>query len=277
MATYNLDLDVLNALFQERVRRVAMMIGLVHNIRDNELVVRYQLGASPVGVELSHLPPTQSPEEIKLARHGLAVWVLACALRDLVESFERILEPVYYFGTFGRSRLNEIPFEDVEPMREKFEKGGLDLKIVRLRKHLGIDVQYAEEFASLNKVRNCLTHRSGIVQKWDCDNSDCPHLTARWLGFDPKVEWPDGRRELVVPGMVVEGGPTLLVEVVQRTKRFDLGASLYFEAHELSELLFMFSQASMGFVHAAGPSLKKFASNEQSAANEVVKEFIRAP
>lgn len=130
MATYNLDLDALNAIFQERVRRVAMMVGLVHNIRDNQAVVQYQLGASPAGVELAHLPPTQSPEQIRVARHGLAIWVLACALRDLVESFERILEPVYYIGTFGRSKLKEIPFEDVEPLRGRFEKGGLDLKIV---------------------------------------------------------------------------------------------------------------------------------------------------
>lgn len=275
MTTYNLNLDVLNGIFQERVRRMAMMVGLVHNVRNNRTVVEYQLGGSPAGVELNHLPPVQSEEELRSAKRGLAIWVLGCALRDLVESFERILEPVYYFGTFGRSKLKEIPFEDVETLKERFDKGGLDLKIVRLRKHLGIDVQYAEEFASLNKVRNCLTHRGGMVQKWDCDSLEAPYLTVKWLGFDPKIELPDGERVTVVPGMNVASGGTLLIEVVQRTRRFNLGTSLDFQAHELSELLFMFSEASRVFVRAAVPALKKFVSEESEVDDGAVKEFVR--
>ncbi len=85
-------------------------------------------------------------------------------------------------------------------------------------------------FRSLNRVRNCLAHRGGFVQKIDCNDGDC--LKVEWATLVPIK--PDGTE--VEFGSPL-GATELLVRKQIRSRTFAQQTYIDFTSRDFAEFL----------------------------------------
>ena len=78
------------------------------------------------------------------------------------------LDRLYWAAEFTDfwQKSQQTPRQMPEPhltRAEKFTKAGIGEKFTKLQNQFGITIQYQTEIESVKAVRNCLTHRMGIV------------------------------------------------------------------------------------------------------------------
>jgi hypothetical protein len=135
-------------------------------------------------------------------------WIMGHALTDIVEALEPLMADAIKI-----CRLSSLISErrDINEKRVNkalsldFEKEPLGAKLDRLAREapgvLPADLQLA--LKALNKLRVCLTHAGGKVRAIDCRPNDELELSCIFWEFF--VEYEDGTREAVLPGLTTKG------------------------------------------------------------------------
>jgi hypothetical protein len=96
-------------------------------------------------------------------------------------------------------------------------------------------LSFEREFLSLQKIRNILEHRNGIVGVQDLDGSDTLDLTMPRLGM---FFVSDGKEKEVVQGQAFEAGTEIYLRRVARIKSFRLGDQISIDPIEFNEIAF---------------------------------------
>jgi hypothetical protein len=189
------------------------------------------------------LPLGKAQEE---ARH----WSLANAFRDAIDATGLFLDGVRDVasiarasaaGTLTAGTLKEITTTE----GEAFRKLGIARKVQALREDLRLDLYFYQQVFSVNRVRNCLVHRMGIVSALDVESSGTLKLTYRALEmYSPK---PDGSGETIIskPGDVGEAGGAIMMRAVDRTREFRLGERILLMPQEVTDVFSMLMQFSI--------------------------------
>ena len=121
-------------------------------------------------------------------------WCLKNSFKDCLENLNLFLDECHLVCELLASRKNDqIIGEDfnriVGPNKKKYHKEGLPKKIKILRDNFNVYSPIEEHVMSLNKVRNCLVHRGGIVQQEDLNTER--ELVAKFREFQLIVMSPD--------------------------------------------------------------------------------------
>ncbi len=98
-------------------------------------------------------------------------------------------------------------------------------------------LHWEKEFLSLNKARNCLEHRGGvIVQDKDTD----PNASTLTLSF-PRVQIyveREGQEIEITPPFAVEAGEEISFRAIARERSFAVGERITVNAEEFGEIAF---------------------------------------
>jgi hypothetical protein len=110
-------------------------------------------------------------------------WCLRNSFTDAIDQVSafmeecRLIARLYHMG----SKVTGAEWNDaVVDERRKFHKLGLPDKVTYLRERYGVSSQFEDHILSLNRVRNCLVHRLGIVSAEDVKGST--ELVIKWHG-----------------------------------------------------------------------------------------------
>jgi hypothetical protein len=116
---------------------------------------------------------------------------------------------------------------------------------------------FSDEFLSLQKVRNCLEHRGGVVMQDDVElNSDTLVLRLpRLKAFFEK----DGHEIEVAQSMVVEAGTTISIRRETKERSYRLGERISFTQDEFQEI----ALACQLFAQDIATKLPRFAQSAQ--------------
>jgi hypothetical protein len=139
-----------------------------------------------------------------------------------------------------RSVPTSISLED---LLDTIRKPAASLPFPKLLAHVNAGLisplEFEHEFLSIQRVRNCLEHRGGIVRKQDLDDQG----TALTLNFPRlKVFYMRGNEEIELARdeRVDDGshGPEvqILGRIVTRSRTYRLGERVMFTANEFSEI-----------------------------------------
>lgn len=111
-------------------------------------------------------------------------WCLRNSFTEAIDQVSAFLEEcrfiarLYHMGSkVSGSAWNDALLDE----RKKFHKKGLPEKIAYLRERYSVGSQFEDHVLSLNRVRNCLVHRLGVVS--DVDVKDSGTLVVRWQGM----------------------------------------------------------------------------------------------
>jgi hypothetical protein len=171
-------------------------------------------------------------------------WLLAKGFQDLARGVrESLEEAALYLALISRppkrisvSRSWEEILDDVRTPITKLNFPNL---LCRVNKKLKTPIQFEKEFLSIQRVRNCLEHRGGVVRKQDLDNEESTLTLSfpRW-----KIFYMRGNEEIeLAGGERVDDGSSepdvqILGRIATRTKTYRLGERITFGVRDFMEI-----------------------------------------
>lgn len=111
--------------------------------------------------------------------------------------------------------------------------------LTKVNSQLTSPLQFAQEFTSIQRVRNCLEHRDGMVRKQDLDDIgnmltlSFPRLKLFYMREREEIELAEGER---VDDQRGEPSVQILGRLVTRTKTYCLGDRVMFTGSEFTEI-----------------------------------------
>ena len=159
-------------------------------------------------------------------------WCLRNGFRDSVETISVFLEECHLACSLLDARENcQIKIEDynqiVSEKQKRFHKMNFPTKIEFLRKKFSVSSSLEEHVLSLNKVRNCLVHRSGIVNQQNTNSDN--ELIAKFREIQFLVLSPDRTDERIITGpTTMNEGEHLVTRNQDYEKHFGLGQKIDF-------------------------------------------------
>jgi len=182
--------------------------------------------------------PSKSPVLLDEAQTSFKNWIIANGLRDCAEAVHNLLDETHsacLLLTF-LANLENLTGELIEAeycsRQQKFHRYDLGQKLRELTEKF--QVTFKEDtlrcFRSLNRARNCLVHRSGIVQAADFNLYD--ELVVEWATY--AIQRADGSE-------IELGQPTNSSEIWMakklRMRKFQLGSNINFTNRDFAEFI----------------------------------------
>jgi hypothetical protein len=173
-----------------------------------------------------------------------AGWIVANGTRDLIESvgqyLERLRSVTAAWKLAGMSReTGSVSGEEwnrlMNDEARAFHKRGLPDKLTFLEQRYGIALDPGSTAAvcSINRLRNCLVHRNGIVDLPDLGEDNA--LEATWARLVLVVHDSTGEKETPLPVTIPAGGKATL-RSVPVVRKFTFGERIVLTADDFSAI-----------------------------------------
>jgi|AntRauTorckE5430_2_1112549.scaffolds.fasta_scaffold04596_4 hypothetical protein len=217
------------------VRRSYVFMGLGVNSSEDERLQNYQL--TPV-TKIQLLEDGLSEEVVADFKGNYREWVINSAFRDSLESFHVFVEQIFLCLILIKKKAPSI--EHVKKDLARFEKLPFPSKLEALKKDFGVEPDFINHIKSINKTRNCMSHRRCVVSSKDFNNKEKTALVLRWRGLNMVLTDKEGQREGHMSefiGTRTKHETDVGLRFVDREKVFLAGQIIRFEPRELAEVL----------------------------------------
>jgi hypothetical protein len=194
---------------------------------------------------MDFVPPQVSDEILLEFKKEFGHWVTANGFRELVQSFELFLDKVYDAALGIDINTRGIETNLARKRLKGFHQEGISKKLDHLSSEYAIATIKEPALDSINLMRNCLTHRRGIVAPKDGD----PALEVHWWGFDIALETKEGVRTILPhvigsEGLFVANESQALALYVERSKSFPIGTVVQLSSRDVAEMCQMMLMAA---------------------------------
>jgi hypothetical protein len=181
---------------------------------------------------------------VEEAASEFRTWILLSGFRDLAETITHFLGSVQSISTTAllqelqaeAGHITPAQWQELVVNREsRFEKANLPDKLRLLVEQCRLEIpsDVKTHVQSLYSVRNCLVHRSGVVQETDVGGEST--LRATWLCLRPYIVTADGEEPLVIPHLVKSPGHVAVRREVS-SKDFAIGERIVFSSEEFHDI-----------------------------------------
>ena len=197
-----------------------------------------------------------APRPIEAVRADFGGWILQNAFRDCIEQVGDFLQVVRRMAATVDVAVDgvgeAVMSNEISPLgaqSKAFEKMGFPEKVAHLKEKYGFGEHYLDEMVlSINRARNCLVHRGGVVGEKDC--KDGP-LVVRTVGLGAFERGADGAvAEVSFPyANASPGGYTLSLAMCPREQVFGLGESVTFTVDDLVRVFDTIQRFAVALIH----------------------------
>jgi len=180
--------------------------------------------------------------QLEALKESYRTWMLTTAFGELIKAVVAALREAYLFcevaGTWpGSLKSPDQMRGDIDSITTKAQKLDLPTLVDRVSVRLKAPLGLREHVLSINKVRNCLEHRHGVVTKLDINDQANKALALKWRRSKLFYE-KDGTEIEVTFGSIIEGPATVMHKFEDATKVFELGERIRFTVDEFNEVMF---------------------------------------
>jgi len=236
-----INLDSLLEIAMKGVRRGAAFLALGANSARDPHFISYQLPKDCLQFFNDDLPaPT-----IAHFKSEFEKWIVWNVLRELIESFAAFLDEAYRTCLLVDVNKKIMTLEDARSLDRSFEHKGVPDKLSELRIRFGIATEKETYIVSINRVRNSITHRRGLVG--ERDTRDEGVLRVHWWAMDLVAVMSNGGEVHIAPPfqetLIMEGGQ-IVVRIVDREREFKLGDSLQLSVCDVAEICHLMLEAA---------------------------------
>lgn len=170
-------------------------------------------------------------------------WLLCRAFQELLRGVRESLEEAVLFLAL-LSRTGEKTTvgqwnQDLANIRRRASNMKFPQLIAAVNSELTEPLAFEAEFLSMQKVRNCLEHRGGIVGAGDVDEG----ASALTLSFPcRRIFYRRGDEDIdIVPGQTVDAGDgkdevQILTRLESRSRTYKIGERIVFNANDFNEV-----------------------------------------
>jgi sarcosine oxidase delta subunit len=171
-------------------------------------------------------------------------WILAKGFQELLRAVRHALEEAHVYTTLlsrpHKARSNVTLEQLLIPFQKKAKNLEFHRLLAEVNEKLDPKLNFVDAYQFLQKVRNCLEHCNGIVDKVAAKGGETfvmstPRAKIFYMRNGTEVE--------VAKGHVVDAGDDrdavqLLFKLEVRTRTFNLGERVIFTAAEFNEIAF---------------------------------------
>lgn len=231
---------------QERMlvgaRRAAVFLGLgVNAARDPEFSA---YGLTDIA-DMQLIRSNHDESAVRSFKLEFESWIAGNGLRELLEAFAHFLDQSFEACLTVREVQRNKRMPAFEAIR-KFDRETFPNKLGLIHQEFQVTPERSSFLISLQRARNCLTHRRGVVGSRDCNNSDT--LVVNWRGMDIVVREPTGVEThlptAIMGSTILKDGGDVLLRFVDRECRFTQGDVLRVEPRDLAEICWYVVQES---------------------------------
>ena len=179
------------------------------------------------------------------AKERSGQWLLTSFLTDSINATGNFLDEchkicaLYRLGGAG-SLVGQEAKDVFEKDVKAFPRRSFPGKFQRLRDDFGVETDLEEHFMSLNKARNCLVHRRGIVSPGDTNREN--ELVIKWRAVQLVVRPPDGAEGTAIEApTVVDEGSSIGLKFQEKARAFKMRQRITLEAAELCQSIYTLS------------------------------------
>lgn len=236
------NLDAISEPAAKGIARAYVFAGLGLNAADDARLSNFHL---PGKGQIRFVPDAPSPEVTAGYKQEFSVWIIANALREATETFGIFLDRLFEACLVADDAAKRRVRSHSSPIKV-FEHAGVDGKLQRLFHKFGIKTGLVDEFQSLTKARNCLSHRRGVVGPEDCTDPDKTKLLLQFCTFEVFVRQPDGSELMLTAealnqgGVVAKDGGLVAMRLAARQVEFPLGSVLRLQSRDLTGVFVTF-------------------------------------
>lgn len=230
-----IDFDAILERALRGVRRSYVFMGLGVNSSEDVRLRDYQL--TPV-TNIQLLEDGLSEEVVADFKDNYREWVINSAFRDSLESFHVFVDQIFLCLILVKKKAPSTEYVKKELTR--FEKLPFPSKLEAIRKYFGVEPEFINHIKSINKTRNCMSHRGCLVSPKDFNDKENKALVLRWRGINMVLTDKDGQRECHMSEFVgtrTKYETYVGLKFVDREKIFRAGQVISFEPRELAEVL----------------------------------------
>lgn len=277
-ATIHINMDSIPGRLQVRLQWFINMVAFGLQASSSFESPRLALPDARITMQLSG---DADAWDLAQVRKAFANWMLACGLRELVEEFSGSLAQSREFLAAWALGSGQITGEDwnkrMVTEAQRFHKLGFPDKVEFLKDEYGVELPQDkhEDLLSINRARNCLVHRGGIVglpdipvtkdelsevlqarrdreptEKWSSQQVVSAlreaglqsALVLTWQRMELYTE-KDGKERVLDPrgdadARRVEAGALVGLRVVKQTHAFEYGQVIRLSADDFCEIAY---------------------------------------
>jgi hypothetical protein len=230
-----IDLDKLLDKALTGVRRASVFMGLGVNAALDPNFRSFQLSRL---TRIQIVPDDISDEALLHFKDEFRLWIEAGGFRELTETFSSYLDSLYHTCLVLQAVPRKELVSSIDKTHKKFQFKVFPDKLSVLAQCFSVGPTHRDYLVSLNRARNCLTHRRGIVGIDDIRGE--ANFTVSWRGSAIFGETSSGERNYIdeIPegGVLLPEGASLMVQLVERKRAFSLGAKLVLSTGDLAEI-----------------------------------------
>jgi len=187
-----------------------------------------------------HFSDPNAKQDIAVSKDNFKLWTFQKGFEDLIKGINLTLIEAYFFVTIITRRNDLKTFGDLQneiiQMRKTALEQSLPGLLSKVKPCLTGNLTYEKQVTSLNKVRNCLVHRNGIVTPKDINDKTTNQLRAEYSRMKMYAD-KDGQETEVKKFTMVEGGSSIKMKIVNESIDFNLGNRVQFDYQQFNSLL----------------------------------------
>jgi hypothetical protein len=240
--TVTFNFDHIREIAHKGVRRAAVFLGLGLNAAYDKEFTDYRLSKI---TQIDIVPPDADDNTIAAFKKEFSFWIIGNGLRELVETFSIFLDRLHEACLVFKTSKGSYTQKQLREECTKFHYFGLSEKLATIKQEFALAPDNPDHLISINKARNCLTHRRGKVGVQDVGADNKLHLN--WKGMDVFVKTPGGEEIPLIPGGLnkpihLQDGGDVMLRIVQRSQTFSLGEGIILTPVDLSEMCQVFAE-----------------------------------
>ena len=184
-------------------------------------------------------------------------------LVKIVHEFIEEFHKNYLALTEAKQGNNIISFENhINVLCTRFHKKNFPTKLDNIESNLGLESSL-DSLKYINRVRNCLEHRSGIVSEKDYD-PDKNYMSICWRY--PKIISPDGE---FTPLSGIKGRQNPTINFIDETKKFRNGERVKFDFYDNYKCIYTIITCFKKIIDA----LYNLLSLDQERRPDIIRDF----
>lgn len=220
-------------------------------------------------------PPVPSSEQLASTR----AWLFGHALADAIAALEEFLEKIALVHEISiadwskgvRVKAGGVLLEVLGDMAGPKYQAVKKAKYIRNRldeldKQFGFKLRWLAELESIIDLRNCLIHRSGVVQQIDCKKYGGSALRVSYREIAIVGVSPDGTRRRLRPGDFVKEATEVHLAFDEVAEvEFPLGRRIALDDEQFQQLIWTIHQMGHQLTQSCIQSVAALRPSEQSA------------
>lgn len=231
----HINMDRIHEIALRGVRRTYVFLGLGLNAARRPDFREFHLESR---MNLKLMPEEVTDANIDEFKDNFAVWVTSNGLRELVETFSVFLSEIYRVCLILDVVSGKFAAADLPKLKDQFDYNGIARQLDELRVGYDVSCDFSDHIQSLVRLRNCYTHRLGVVSSKDIGVDDL--MVVKWRGMEIIIEQEEGDPIVIDgdfdEGIYVEKGGKIGVRVVDKIREFHTGEFAILDQNELKEI-----------------------------------------